>query len=436
MAKFVVEGGHRLKGEIVPQGAKNEALQIICAALLTSERVVLHNVPIIADVMQLLELLKKMGVKVERLSDDDFAIQADNVDLEYLRSEDYHKRCRRLRGSVMMIGPLLARFGVGFMPKPGGDKIGRRRLDTHFLGFQKLGADFNFDISDEFYTVEAKRLKGTYMLLDEASVTGTANIVMAAVLAEGRTTIYNAACEPYLQQLCKMLNRMGAKISGIASNLLTIDGVESLGGTEHTMLPDMIEVGSFIGMAAMTRSELTIKNVSYDNLGIIPQQFARMGIRFEQRGDDIFIPSQENYSIESFIDGSIMTIADAPWPGLTPDLLSIFLVVATQAKGSVLIHQKMFESRLFFVDKLIDMGAQIILCDPHRATVIGLDHRLPLRAANMSSPDIRAGVALLIAAMSAEGTSTIQNIEQIDRGYRDIDKRLNALGAKIIRLDE
>ena len=436
MAKFVVEGGHRLKGEIVPQGAKNEALQIICAALLTPERVVLHNVPIISDVMQLLELLQKMGVKVERMGDDCFAIQADEVDLEYLRTSDYHKRCRRLRGSVMMIGPLLTRFGVGFMPKPGGDKIGRRRLDTHFLGFQKLGADFNFDISDEFYTVEAKRLNGTYMLLDEASVTGTANIVMAAVLAEGRTTIYNAACEPYLQQLCKMLNRMGAKISGIASNLLTIDGVESLGGTEHTMLPDMIEVGSFIGMAAMTRSELTIKNVSYDNLGIIPQQFARMGIRFEQRGDDIYIPAQDTYSIESFIDGSIMTIADAPWPGLTPDLLSIFLVVATQAKGSVLIHQKMFESRLFFVDKLIDMGAQIILCDPHRATVIGLDHRLPLRAANMTSPDIRAGVALLIAAMSAEGTSTIQNIEQIDRGYRDIDTRLNALGAKIIRLDE
>ena len=436
MAKFIVEGGHRLKGEIVPQGAKNEALQIICTTLLTKERVVLHNVPIIADVMQLLELLGKMGVKVERLSDDSFAIQAESIDLEYLRSADYHKRCRRLRGSVMMIGPLLARYGVGFMPKPGGDKIGRRRLDTHFLGFQKLGASFNFDVSDEFYTVEAKRLKGTYMLLDEASVTGTANIVMAAVLAEGRTTIYNAACEPYLQQLCKMLNRMGAKISGIASNLLTIDGVESLGGTEHTMLPDMIEVGSFIGMAAMTRSELTIKNVSYDNLGIIPQQFARMGIRFEQRGDDIYIPTQENYAIESFIDGSIMTIADAPWPGLTPDLLSIFLVVATQAKGSVLIHQKMFESRLFFVDKLIDMGAQIILCDPHRATVIGLDHRLPLRASNMTSPDIRAGVALLIAAMSAEGTSTIQNVEQIDRGYRDIDKRLNALGAKIIRLDE
>ena len=436
MAKFIVEGGHHLKGEITPQGAKNEALQIICATLLTSERVVLHNVPIISDVMQLLELLQRMGVKVERLSDDSFAIQADNVDLEYLRSADYHKRCRRLRGSVMMIGPLLTRFGIGFMPKPGGDKIGRRRLDTHFLGFQKLGADFNFDISEEFYTVEAKRLKGTYMLLDEASVTGTANIVMAAVLAEGRTTIYNAACEPYLQQLCKMLNRMGAKISGIASNLLTIDGVESLGGTEHTMLPDMIEVGSFIGMAAMTRSELTIKNVSYDNLGIIPAQFARMGIRFEQRGDDIYIPAQETYSIESFIDGSIMTIADAPWPGLTPDLLSIFLVVATQAKGSVLIHQNMFESRLFFVDKLIDMGAQIILCDPHRATVIGLDHRLPLRAANMSSPDIRAGIALLIAAMSAEGTSTILNVEQIDRGYRDIDTRLNALGAKIIRLDE
>ena len=436
MAKFIVEGGHHLKGEITPQGAKNEALQIICATLLTSERVVLHNVPIISDVMQLLELLQRMGVKVERLSDDSFAILADNVDLEYLRSADYHKRCRRLRGSVMMIGPLLTRFGIGFMPKPGGDKIGRRRLDTHFLGFQKLGADFNFDISEEFYTVEAKRLKGTYMLLDEASVTGTANIVMAAVLAEGRTTIYNAACEPYLQQLCKMLNRMGAKISGIASNLLTIDGVESLGGTEHTLLPDMIEVGSFIGMAAMTRSELTIKNVSYDNLGIIPAQFARMGIRFEQRGDDIYIPAQETYSIESFIDGSIMTIADAPWPGLTPDLLSIFLVVATQAKGSVLIHQKMFESRLFFVDKLIDMGAQIILCDPHRATVIGLDHRLPLRAANMSSPDIRAGIALLIAAMSAEGTSTILNVEQIDRGYRDIDTRLNALGAKIIRLDE
>ena len=436
MAKFRVEGGHRLSGEIVPQGAKNEALQIICATLLTPERVVLHNVPVIADVMQLIELMAAMGVKVERLSEDSFAFQADDINLDYLRSADYHKRCRRLRGSVMMIGPLLTRFGVGFMPKPGGDKIGRRRLDTHFLGFQKLGADFNFDVSDEFYTVEAKRLKGTYMLLDEASVTGTANIVMAAAMAEGRTTIYNAACEPYLQQLCKMLNRMGAKISGIASNLLVIDGVEELGGTEHTMLPDMIEVGSFIGMAAMNRSELTIKDVSYENLGIIPAQFARMGIKFEQRGDDIYIPQQDHYSIESFIDGSIMTIADAPWPGLTPDLLSIFLVVATQAKGSVLIHQKMFESRLFFVDKLIDMGAQIILCDPHRATVIGHDHQMPLRAANMSSPDIRAGVALLIAAMSAEGVSTIQNIEQIDRGYRDIENRLNALGARITRIDE
>ena len=436
MAKFRVEGGHRLSGEIVPQGAKNEALQIICATLLTSERVVLKNVPIIADVMQLIELMEAMGVKVERLSEDSFSFQADDINLDYLRSSDYHKRCRRLRGSVMMIGPLLTRFGRGFMPKPGGDKIGRRRLDTHFLGFQKLGAEFNFDVSDEFYTVEAKRLKGTYMLLDEASVTGTANIVMAAVLAEGRTTIYNAACEPYLQQLCKMLNRMGAKISGIASNLLTIDGVESLGGTEQTMLPDMIEIGSFIGMAAMNRSELTIKDVSYENLGIIPAQFARMGIRFEQRGDDIYIPQQDHYSIESFIDGSIMNIADAPWPGLTPDLLSIFLVVATQAKGSVLIHQKMFESRLFFVDKLIDMGAQIILCDPHRATVIGHDHQMPLRAANMTSPDIRAGVALLIAAMSAEGVSTIQNIEQIDRGYRDIENRLNALGARITRIDE
>ena len=436
MAKFRVEGGHRLSGEIVPQGAKNEALQIICATLLTSERVVLHNVPVIADVMQLIELMSAMGVKVERLSEDCFAFQADDINLDYLRSSDYHQRCRRLRGSVMMIGPLLTRFGVGFMPKPGGDKIGRRRLDTHFLGFQKLGAEFNFDLSDEFYTVEAKRLKGTYMLLDEASVTGTANIVMAAVMAEGRTTIYNAACEPYLQQLCKMLNRMGAKISGIASNLLVIDGVEALGGTEHTMLPDMIEVGSFIGMAAMNRSELTIKDVSYENLGIIPAQFARMGIKFEQRGDDIYIPQQDHYAIESFIDGSIMTIADAPWPGLTPDLLSIFLVVATQAKGSVLIHQKMFESRLFFVDKLIDMGAQIILCDPHRATVIGHDHQMPLRAANMTSPDIRAGVALLIAAMSAEGVSTIQNIEQIDRGYRDIENRLNALGARITRIDE
>lgn len=436
MAVFRVEGGTRLRGSVKPQGAKNEALQILCAVLLTSERVVVHNVPQILDVLQLIELLAAMGVEVERLGGDSYAFRAEHIDLDYLRSDDYHKRCRRLRGSVMMIGPLLARFGVGYIPKPGGDKIGRRRLDTHFLGFQKLGAKFDFDQAEEFFSVEAKRLRGCYMLLDEASVTGTANIIMASVFAEGTTTIYNAACEPYVQQLCRMLNRMGARISGIASNLLTIEGVRGLGGTEHTLLPDMIEVGSFIGMAAMTRSELTIKDVSYDNLGIIPAQFSRMGIRFEQRGDDIYIPQQDHYSIESFIDGSIMNIADAPWPGLTPDLLSIFLVVATQAKGAVLIHQKMFESRLFFVDKLIDMGAQIILCDPHRATVIGHDHRLRLRATKMTSPDIRAGVALLIAAMSAEGTSTIQNIEQIDRGYRNIDGRLNALGARIERIDE
>ena len=436
MAIFKVEGGHRLSGEVTPQGAKNEALQILCATLLTRERVVVSNIPPILDVMQLIELLASIGVEVERLGEGCYSFRAENIDLDYMRSDDYHNRCRRLRGSVMMIGPLLARFGVGYIPKPGGDKIGRRRLDTHFLGFQKLGASFIFDKSEEFFSVEAKRLKGCYMLLDEASVTGTANIIMAAVLAEGTTTIYNAACEPYIQQLCRMLNRMGAKISGIASNLLIIEGVKELGGTSHTMLPDMIEVGSFIGMAAMTQSELTIKNVSYDNLGIIPAQFARMGIRFEQRGDDIYIPRQEHYSIESFIDGSIMNIADAPWPGLTPDLLSIFLVVATQAKGAVLIHQKMFESRLFFVDKLIDMGAQIILCDPHRATVIGHDHNIRLRATKMTSPDIRAGVALLIAAMSAEGTSTIQNIEQIDRGYSNIDGRLNALGAKIIRVED
>ena len=436
MAIFKVEGGRRLHGSVTPQGAKNEALQILCATLLTKERVVVNNVPKILDIMQLIELLGNMGVKVEKLAEGSYAFTAADINLDYLRSDDYHNRCRRLRGSVMMIGPLLARFGVGYIPKPGGDKIGRRRLDTHFLGFQKLGATFNFDQAEEFYSVECKQLKGCYMLLDEASVTGTANIIMAAVFAEGTTTIYNAACEPYIQQLCKMLNRMGAKISGIASNLLVIEGVKELGGTEHTMLPDMIEVGSFIGMAAMTQSELTIKDVSYENLGIIPAQFARMGIKFEQRGDDIYIPQQDHYAIESFIDGSIMNIADAPWPGLTPDLLSIFLVVATQAKGSVLIHQKMFESRLFFVDKLIDMGAQIILCDPHRATVIGHDHRVRLRATKMTSPDIRAGVALLIAAMSAEGTSTIQNIEQIDRGYSDIDTRLNALGAKITRLEE
>ena len=436
MAIFKVEGGHRLRGSITPQGAKNEALQILCATLLTPERVTISNIPRILDVLQLIELLRRMGVEVEQLADDTYSFRARDIDFDYLRTDDYRQRCTRLRGSVMLIGPMLARFGMGFIPRPGGDKIGRRRLDTHFLGFQKLGAKFNFDVADDFFMVEADELRGTYMRLDEAAVTGTANIVMAAVLAKGITTIYNAACEPYLQQLCKMLNRMGARISGIASNLLTIEGVEALGGTEHALLPDMIEVGSFIGMAAMNRSELTIRNVSYENLGIIPAQFARMGIRFEQRGDDIYIPQQDHYSIETFLDGSIMTIADAPWPGLTPDLLSIFLVVATQAKGAVLIHQKMFESRLFFVDKLIDMGAQIILCDPHRATVIGHDRRLQLRATRMTSPDIRAGVALLIAAMSADGVSTIQNIDQIDRGYKDIARRLNALGARITRVDE
>ncbi|MBS6458875.1 MAG: UDP-N-acetylglucosamine 1-carboxyvinyltransferase [Alistipes sp.] len=436
MAVFKVEGGHRLSGEITPQGAKNEALQVICATLLTPERVVISNIPQILDVEQLIDLLRAMGVEVERLADDTYAFAAKNIDPDYLLSDDYRRRAQRLRGSVMIIGPLLARFGVGYIPKPGGDKIGRRRLDTHFIGFRKLGAEFDFDAAESFFSVRAERLKGCYMLLDEASVTGTANIVMAAVLAEGKTTIYNAACEPYVQQLCRMLNRMGAKISGIASNLLEIEGVESLGGTEHRLLPDMIEVGSFIGMAAMNRSALTIKNVSFDNLGIIPAQFSRLGIAMERRGDDLFIPQQDHYAIESFIDGSIMTIADAPWPGLTPDLLSVFLVVATQAKGSVLIHQKMFESRLFFVDKLIDMGAQIILCDPHRAAVIGHDHRMRLRATKMSSPDIRAGVSLLIAAMSAEGVSTIQNIEQIDRGYRDIEGRLNAVGARITRVED
>lgn len=436
MAIFKVEGGHRLHGSITPQGAKNEALEVICATLLTPERVTISNIPRILDVMQLIELLRRMGVEVEELGEDTFSFRARDIDFDYLRTDDYRQRCTRLRGSVMLIGPMLARFGRGFIPRPGGDKIGRRRLDTHFIGLQKLGAKFDFDVADDFFMVEADELHGAYMLLDEASVTGTANIVMAAVLAKGITTIYNAACEPYLQQLCKMLNRMGARISGIASNLLTIEGVEALGGTEHALLPDMIEVGSFIGMAAMNRSELTIRNVSYENLGIIPAQFARMGIHFEQQGDDIYIPQQDHYSIETFLDGSIMTIADAPWPGLTPDLLSIFLVVATQAKGAVLIHQKMFESRLFFVDKLIDMGAQIILCDPHRATVIGHDRRLQLRATRMTSPDIRAGVALLIAAMSADGVSTIQNIDQIDRGYKDIDRRLNALGARITRVDE
>ena len=433
MAIFKVEGGHRLHGSITPQGAKNEALQILCATLLTPERVTVHNIPQILDVMQLIELLRRMGVEVEQLAEDTYSFCAREIDFDYLRTEDYRQRCTRLRGSVMLIGPMLARFGVGYIPKPGGDKIGRRRLDTHFLGFQKLGAKFDFDIADEFFMVEGRELKGTYMLLDEASVTGTANIVMAAVMAKGFTTIYNAACEPYLQQLSKMLNAMGAHISGIGSNLLEIEGVDSLGGCRHTILPDMIEIGSFIGMAAMTGSDIRLKNVSVKDLGIIPDSFRRLGIRVEQEGDDLYIPQQDSYEIETFIDGSIMTFADAPWPGLTPDLLSVFLVVATQAKGSVLIHQKMFESRLFFVDKLIDMGAQIILCDPHRAAVIGQAKAYPLRAASMVSPDIRAGIALLIAAMSAEGISTIHNIDQIDRGYQHIDQRLNAIGASITR---
>jgi UDP-N-acetylglucosamine 1-carboxyvinyltransferase len=434
MASFVIEGGHKLHGEITPQGAKNEVLQILCATLLTQEEVVVHNIPDILDVNNLIQLLREMGVKVSKIGLSSYSFKADSVDLNYLESDEFLKRCSSLRGSVMLVGPLVARFGKALISKPGGDKIGRRRLDTHFLGIQKLGANFNYDASRSVYEIEAKELNGTYMLLDEASVTGTANIVMASVLAKGKTTIYNAACEPYLQQLCKMLNSMGARISGIASNLLTIEGVDCLGGFTHHVLPDMIEVGSFIGMAAMTQSEITIKNVSYENLGIIPDSFRRLGIKLEQQGDDLFIPEQEHYQIESFMDGSIMTIADAPWPGLTPDLLSVMLVVATQAKGSVLIHQKMFESRLFFVDKLIDMGAQIILCDPHRAVVIGHDHQIHLRGGNMTSPDIRAGIALLIAAMSAEGSSRIHNIEQIDRGYQNIEQRLNALGARITRI--
>ncbi len=435
MASFVIEGGYKLHGEITPQGAKNEVLQVVCATLLTGEEVTISNIPNILDVNNLIQLLRDMGVKVSKKSVDTYSFQADDVNLSYLESEEFLTRCSRLRGSVMLVGPLVARFGRAMIAKPGGDKIGRRRLDTHFLGIQKLGASFNYDAAKGVFTITSSQLKGTYMLLDEASVTGTANIVMTAVLAEGKTTIYNAACEPYLQQLCKMLNRMGAKISGIASNLLTIEGVKSLKGCTHHVLPDMIEVGSFIGMAAMTSSEVTIKNVSYENLGIIPDSFRRLGIRLEQRGDDIFIPQQDHYEIESFIDGSIMTIADAPWPGLTPDLLSVMLVVATQAKGSVLIHQKMFESRLFFVDKLIDMGAQIILCDPHRAVVIGHDHNFRLRGGNMTSPDIRAGIALLIAALSAEGISRIHNIEQIDRGYQNIEQRLTALGARITRIE-
>ncbi len=433
MGSFIVEGGHKLSGDVIPQGAKNEALQILCGVLLTSEEMIIRNVPNIVDINKLIGLLRDLGVKVTQLNENDYSFKADEVNLDYLESEEFKKKGASLRGSIMIVGPLLARFGKGYIPKPGGDKIGRRRLDTHFIGFQNLGAQFDYDSQAHFYKVTGK-LKGAYMLLDEASVTGTANIVMAASMAEGQTTIYNAACEPYLQQLCEMINRMGGKITGIGSNMLHITGVTELGGTEHRVLPDMIEIGSFIGMAAMTGSELTIKDVSYDKLGIIPTIFKRMGIQLERRGDDIHVPSQDHYEIESFIDGSIMTISDAPWPGFTPDLLSIVLVTATQARGSVLIHQKMFESRLFFVDKLIDMGAKIILCDPHRATVIGSDKKTSLRGVTMTSPDIRAGVSLLIAALSAEGTSTIHNINQIDRGYQNIDTRLKALGAKIERV--
>ena len=435
MKTFKIEGGHQLKGAIQPQGAKNEALQILCAVLLSPEKITINNIPEIIDVNKLIVLLGKLGVKVNKLGKGSYSFQADEINLEYLETDAFKVDGRGLRGSIMIVGPLLARFGKGYIPKPGGDKIGRRRLDTHFEGFIKLGANFRYNREDHFYGVEAKELKGTYMLLDEASVTGTANIVMAAVLATGTTTIYNAACEPYLQQLCKMLNRMGAKISGIGSNMLTIEGVKNLGGTEHTMLPDMIEIGSWIGLAAMTKSELTIKNVSWDNLGVIPSVFRKLGITLERKGDDIFIPAHTNgYEVQNYIDGSILTISDAPWPGFTPDLLSIILVVATQARGSVLIHQKMFESRLFFVDKLIDMGAKIILCDPHRASVIGHDFKSTLKSTTMTSPDIRAGVSLLIAALSAKGTSTIHNIEQIDRGYENIDDRLRAIGAKIERI--
>ena len=435
MASFIVEGNHRLHGEIVPQGAKNEALEVICATMLTTEEVVIENVPDILDVNNLIHLLGDMGVIVKQLSDNTYSFKAENINTEFIESQDFMNKCGRLRGSVMLIGPLLSRLGKMYFATPGGDKIGRRRLDTHFRGICNLGAKYDFDAEKKAYVFETKgHLQGTYMLLDEASVTGTANIVMAAVLAQGTTTIYNAACEPYIQQLCRMLNQMGAKISGIASNLLTIEGVDELHGTRHRILPDMIEVGSFIGMAAMTGSELTIKNVSWNDLGIIPDSFRRLGLRLEKRGDDMFIPQQEHYEVERFLDGSILTLADAIWPGLTPDLLSVLLVVATQANGSVLIHQKMFESRLFFVDKLIDMGAQIILCDPHRAVVIGHDHHIRLRANHMVSPDIRAGIAMLIAAMSADGVSRIDHIEQIDRGYSKIDERLNAIGAKITRV--
>jgi UDP-N-acetylglucosamine 1-carboxyvinyltransferase len=434
MSIFKIKGGKKLKGEIIPQGAKNEALQIVSAVLLTAEPVTIHNIPNIVDVNKLIELIGDLGCKVEKLGPESYRFTSAGVDTKFLETETYRKKAAALRGSVMLLGPILARFGKASIPKPGGDKIGRRRLDTHFIGFQKLGAKFNFDAEEHLFHIDATELKGCYMLLDEASVTGTANIVMAAVLAQGQTIIYNAACEPYLQQLCMMLNRMGAKISGVGSNMLTIEGVEKLGGTDHTLLPDMIEIGSFIGLAAMTQSEITIKNCRIDMLGIIPEIFKRLGIKLEFIGDDIHIPAQEKYEIETFIDGSILTIADAPWPGFTPDLLSIVLVVATQAKGTVLIHQKMFESRLFFVDKLIDMGAQIILCDPHRATVIGLERKQQLRGIKMSSPDIRAGVSLLIAALSANGVSEISNIDQIDRGYQNIDTRLKALGADIERI--
>ena len=433
MAAFIIEGGHPLSGTIEPQGAKNEALQVICATLLTSEKVTIHNIPHIRDVMNLIQLLKDVGVKVDS-DGNTYTFQADELNLDYLQSNEFVQKCAQLRGSVMMIGPLLARMGKATIAKPGGDKIGRRRLDTHFLGLERLGAQFHHVAERDVYEIFAQQLNGCYMLLDEASVTGTANIVMAAVMAKGTTTIYNAACEPYLQQLCKMLNKMGARISGIASNVLTIEGVDTLNGTEHTILPDMIEVGSFIGMAAMVGNGIRIKNVSIKDLGIIPNTFRRMGITIKEEGDDLYIPNMHHYEIQSFIDGTIMTLADAPWPGLTPDLLSVLITVATQARGSVLVHQKMFESRLFFVDKLIDMGAQIILCDPHRAVVVGHDRKLQLRGGRMSSPDIRAGIALLIAAMSAEGTSHIDNIEQIDRGYENIEGRLNALGAKITRL--
>ena len=435
MTTFKVKGGHKLKGEIHPQGAKNEALQVLCAVLLTSEEVVMKNVPDIIDVNILINLLKDLNVKVKKIDSSTYSFKAENVNINYLSSEEYKKKSSRIRGSIMLIGPLLARYGKGFIPRPGGDKIGRRRVDTHFIGFENLGAKFIYDNKNEYYEVNAKKLKGAYMLLDEASVTGTANIIMTAVMAQGETIIYNAACEPYIQQLCKMLNSMGANITGVGSNLIKIQGVKHLSGCTHKILPDMIEIGSFIGLAALTKSEITIKNVEYQQLGIIPNVFKKLGIKIQLKGDDIFIPSQENYEIKSFIDGSILTISDAPWPGLTPDLLSIILVVASQAKGSVLIHQKMFESRLFFVDKLIDMGAQIILCDPHRATVIGLNQKFKFKSTTMSSPDIRAGVSLLLAALAAEGESTIHNVEQIDRGYQNIDKRLNAIGAQIKRIN-